>query len=238
MRCLPWRQPCGGRLTNASLNNRSNEYSVTGNAAEAAVEKVVARIGHDFQNFGLGAVYGNLGSYQTSIPNEDSYWNGFAFSDGNGHANQTYVAMLTNNYTGPLPSQYPGLYTSRAPIYRVVSNARLANGGVVTGTAQEDVLLALVPLTQYAIFYNSLLEFSTCATMIVNGRVHANGSIYTGTSASLTFNGTVTASGTISSPAWNGQGPSWDEQGHLQRGPALSHQRAQRRLVHRHDKRP
>ena len=121
--------------------------------------------------------------------------------------------MLTNNYTGPLPSQYPGLSTSRAPIYRIVSNARLANGGVVTGTAQEDVLLALVPITQYAIFYNGLLEFSTCATMIVNGRVHANGSIYTGTSASLTFNGTVTATGTISSPNWNGQGPSWADKG-------------------------
>jgi hypothetical protein len=210
----------GRTMTNAKMNNRSNEYSVTGNAAEAAVEKVVTRMGYDFQNFGLGAVSGNLSLYQTGIPNEDPYWNTFAFSDGNGHANQTYVAMLTNNYSGPLPSQYPGLTTSRAPIYRVVSNARLASGGVVTGTAQEDVLLALVPITQYAIFYNGILEFSTCATMIVNGRVHANSSIYTGTSASLTFNGTVTATGTISSPTWNGQGPSWADKGTYNGNPA------------------
>ena len=203
----------GRTMTNAKMNNRSNEYSVAQNAAEAATEKVVTRIGYDFQNYGLGAVNGNLSLYQNCIPNEDPYWNTFAFSDGNGHANQTYVALLTNNYSGPLPSQYPGLTTSRAPIYRVVSNARLANGGVVTGTMQEDVLLALIPITQYAIFYNGLLEFSTCATMIVNGRVHANGSIYTGTSASLTFNGTVTDTGTISSPAWNGQGPSWADKG-------------------------
>jgi hypothetical protein len=203
----------GRTLTNAKMNNRSNEYNVTGNAAEAAVEKVVARLGYDFQSFGLGAVFGNLALYQASIPNEDPFWNTFAFSDGNGHTNQTYVGMLTNNYTGPLPSQYPGLFTARAPIYRIVSNARLATGGVVTGTCQEDVLLALVPLTQYAIFYNGLLEFSTCATMTVNGRVHANGSIYTGTSASLTFNGTVTTTGTISSPKWNGQGPGWADKG-------------------------
>ncbi len=203
----------GRTLTNSKMNNRSNQYSVAGNAAEAAVEKVVARIGYDFQNYGPGAVVANLSLYQTSIPNEDPYWNTFAFSDGNGHANQTYVALLTNNYSGPLPSQYPGLTTSRAPIYRVVSNTRLANGAVVSGTAQEDVLLALVPITQYAIFYNGLLEFSTCAAMIVNGRVHANGSIYTGTSASLTFNGTVTDTGTISSPSWNGQGPSWADKG-------------------------
>lgn len=127
--------------------------------------------------------------------------------------NRTHISLVTNNYVGPLPSQYPGLFTARAPIYRIVSNARLASGAVVTGTAQQDVLLALVPLTQYAIFYNGLLEFSTCAAMTVNGRVHANGSIYTGTSASLTFNGTVTATGTISSPAWNGQGPSWHDKG-------------------------
>jgi hypothetical protein len=195
-------------MTNAKMNSRSNEYSVTCNAAEAAVEKVVARMGYDFQSYGPGGVNGNLGLYQTnSLPNEDPYWNTFAFSDGNRHSNQTYVALMTNSYSGPLPSQYPGLSTLGAPIYRIVSNARLASGGVVTGTAQEDVLLALVPLTQYAIFYNGLLEFSTCAAMTVNGRVHANGSIYTGSSASLTFNGTVTASGTISSPAWNGQGP-------------------------------
>jgi hypothetical protein len=200
-------------LSTAKMNSRSNQYSVTGNAAEAAVEKIVARMGYDFQNNGLGAIEGNVSLYQASIPNEDPYWSTFAFSDGNGHANATYVAKLTNAFSGPLPSQYPGLFTSQAPIYRVLSNARQANGGVVTGTAQVDVLLALVPLTQYAIFYNGLLEFSTCATMVVNGRVHANGSVYTGTSASLTFNGTVTSTGTISSPAWNGQGPSWADKG-------------------------
>lgn len=203
----------GRTLSHTKMNLRSNEYSVTGNAAEAAVEKVVARMGHDFQNYGLGAVYNNISLYQNSIPSEDPFWSQFTFTDGNGNANRTYVSILTNQYSGPLPSQYPGLFATRAPIYRIVSNARLTAGGMVTGTAQQDVLLALVPITQYAIFANGLLEFSTCATMVVNGRVHGNGSIYTGTSASLTFNGTVTATGTISSPKWNGQGPSWANKG-------------------------
>ena len=209
-------------MTTANLNARSNQYSVGCNAAEAAVEKVVARMGYDFQNYGPGAVAANLGIYRTNLPNEDPYWNSFVFNDANGHTNQTYVGLLTNNYNGPLPSQYPGLSTSLAPIYRIVSNAQVAGKGVVTGTAQEDVLLALVPLTQYAIFYNSLLEFSTCQTMVVNGRTHANGSIYTGTSASLTFNGTVTCTGTISSPAWNGQGPNWANTGTYNGSPPSS----------------
>ena len=70
-----------------------------------------------------------------------------------------------------------------------------------------------VPLSHYAMFSNGLLEFSTCPTMTVNGPVHANGDIYTGSSASLTFNGTVTTTGTISSPAWNDQGPNWNDTG-------------------------
>jgi Tfp pilus assembly protein PilX len=203
----------GRTMTNAKMTNRTIEYTVACNAAEAATEKAVTMIGNDFQNFGLGAVYANASLYRAGIPNEDTYWTNFVFMDGNGHTNQTYVTMITNNYTGSLPSQYPGLFTTLAPIYRIISNAQLAKGGGVVGTAQEDVLLALVPITQYAIFYNGLLEFSTCATMTVNGRVHANGSIYTGTGASLTFNGVVTTTGTLSSPAWNGQGPSWNDKG-------------------------
>lgn len=210
--------------TNSKLNARSNEYNVALNAAQAAVEKVVTRLGYDFQHYGVGSVQANVASglYRSYVPNEDSYWNQFTFSDASGHTAQTYVGLITNAYSGPLPSQYPGLFTTRSPIYRITSNARLSNGGAVVGTAQEDVLLALVPITQYAIFYNGLLEFSTCATMTVNGRVHANGNIYTGTSASLTFNGTVTTTGTITSPAWNGQGPGWADKGTYHGNPASS----------------
>ena len=68
-----------------------------------------------------------------------------------------------------------------SPIYRIVSNAKpLKSNSGATGTAQEDVMLALVPLTDYAIFYNGLLEFSTCATMTVNGAVHSNTNIFVG----------------------------------------------------------
>jgi hypothetical protein len=67
-----------------------------------------------------------------------------------------------------------------------------------------EVGLDLIPVFQFAIFYNSLLEFTWCAPMTVNGRTHANGSIYTGSISQLTFNSLVTDTGTISSPAWDG----------------------------------
>jgi hypothetical protein len=200
--------------TVANLNNRSNQLLLCQNAAEAAVEKVFARMQYDFQSGGGPAtVSGNVGTpgsgtgYQASYPNEDPFWSNFQFSDGNGHNNATYVAQIST-YTGTLPAAYPGRNTASAPVYRIMSNAQWLNGSSsVVGTCQEDVMLALVPLTTYAIFYNGLLEFSTCATMTVNGPVHCNTNIYVGTSASLLFNTMVTASGTISAPANNGS--SW-----------------------------
>ena len=196
--------------TVANLNNRNNTYVVNVNAAEAAVEKIYARMAYDFVGFGLGSVAANLSLYRTNVPTaaENEYWNQFQFSDGQGNANRTYVNLLTN-YSGPLPSQYANKSALNAPVYRIVSNARNLSGAVtMTAAAQVDVLLALIPLTDHAIFYNTnLLEFSTAATMIVNGRVHANSSIYTGSGSTITFNDTVTTTGTLTSPANNGQGP-------------------------------
>ena len=199
--------------TVASLNNRSNARMVNVNAAEAAVEKAYARLAYDFASSGsgLGAVVANLNTYQTNLPNAaecgSEYWKGFQFSDGRGNLNRTYVGFLTN-YTGPLPSQYAGKATMDSRVYRIVSNARNLNGRVsMTNAAQVDVLLALVPLSTYAIFYNGLLEFSTAATMTVNGRVHANANIYTGSSSTVTFNDTITTTGTLTSPKNNGSGP-------------------------------
>jgi hypothetical protein len=65
------------------------------------------------------------------------------------------------------------------------------------------------PIFQYAIFYNGLLEFSTCGNMVINGPVHCNTNIYVGAggNSTLTFNSTVTAAGSISAPTNNGS--SW-----------------------------
>jgi hypothetical protein len=82
----------------------------------------------------------------------------------------------------------------------------------------------IIPIFEFAVFYNGLLEFSTCPTWTVGGRVHANSDIYTGSSAPLTFNSTVTTTGTISSPGQNGQGPgytgSWANTGTYNGSPA------------------
>jgi len=78
-----------------------------------------------------------------------------------------------------------------------------------------------IPVCQFAVFYDGLLEFSTAAPMTIHGPVHANGDIYTGTSTSLIFNRPVTTTGTISSPAWNGQGPTWADTGTFNSHPSF-----------------
>jgi hypothetical protein len=191
----------------ARMNSRAVDMMNSQNAAEAAMEMVFSRMQYDFQSAGgLGMVTTNLGNYRNLYPTstQDAYWSKFQFSDAQGNLNKTYVQKI-GTYTGPLPIAYSNRTTSMAPIYRIVSNAKPLTGtSGATGTAQEDVMLALVPLTAYAIFYNGLLEFSTCATMTVNGAVHSNTNIYVGTGAHLTFSTTVTATGLVEAPDNNG----------------------------------
>ena len=145
---------------------------------------------------------------------ETAYWEQYQFSDGQGHLNSNYVACTMSAYQlatnwGPLPSQYAGLY-GWTNNYRIVSNVKQISNTTynITNACQLDVGLDLIPVFQFAIFYNSLLEFTWCAPMTVNGRTHANGNIYTGSTCQLTFNGLVTTTGTISSPAWDGHATS------------------------------
>jgi hypothetical protein len=199
------------------LNQHNVDLSVCSVAAEAAVEKAYARMAFDFQSYGVGVVSNNwaAGVYGNNIPNsyEGSFWSNFIFSDAQGNTGKTYVRQI-GTYGGNLPSAYEGLYAAAgSPIYRIISNVQRTNSSTgVIGTAQEDVLLALVPLNTWAIFYNGQLEFSQCATMIVNGRTHANGPIYVGTSASLTFSNGVSSTMTLTAPGMDGQanyGTNW-----------------------------
>jgi hypothetical protein len=199
--------------TVANLNMRSNQLIVCQNMAEAATEKVYAKMAFDFQANGPGYVSNQLsaGVYHTTVPNtnDSSYFANFNFSDTT-NIGYTYVAFLTN-YTGPLPTQYSNTFATTSPIYRIVSNVTMPNtfANAIVGTAQEDVLLALVPITTYAIFYNGELEFSDCAPMTIAGRTHSNADICTGTPSSLTFTGIVTCCSVIQSPQRGGVTPIW-----------------------------
>jgi hypothetical protein len=205
----------------ATMNARNNQYIAGMYAAEASTEKVFAMMKSDFLSGNLVAITNHLSLYKTSIPSASdsanpvcAYWNQYQFSDGAGNVNCNWVSntmsafQLSTNW-GALRSQYAGLY-GWTNNYRVVSNVKqtLNTTYNIISACQLDVEMDLIPVFQFAIFYNNLLEFTWCAPMTVNGRTHANGNIYTGSISQLTFNGLVTKTGTISSPAWDGHATS------------------------------
>ena len=195
-------------VTTVRLNDRNNQYTAGLYAAEAATEKVIARMKSDFPSGGNWLLTNNLTSYKATVPTtaENAYWGNFQFSDAQGNANQTYVQCISATGWGPLSSQYAGL-NGWTNIYRVLSNAKStgSTGATIVNAVQQDIQFDSIPVFQFAIFYNSLLEFTWCAPFIVNGRTHANGSIYVGSCQNLTFNSAVTCSGWLGKTNWDGK---------------------------------
>ena len=68
-----------------------------------------------------------------------------------------------------------------------------------------------IPACCFTIFYNGQLEFSGASTLVINGRVHANGAIYVGTVSnnSLVFNGPVTTTTNLAAPIMDGENAPW-----------------------------
>jgi hypothetical protein len=191
-------------INSANLNERNNCMTVNLAAAEAATEKVVARMMADCQKGGEAAVSANLSQYQALIPDEDSYWSGFEFSDGEGIAGQTWVGVVSNRSYVQLESQYSGLQ-GWATTYRVLSNARQTRGRftTLTNAALQDIQIASIPLFQFAFFYNGSMTFTNTSGQVINGRTHANGDITFGNNSLISFGAPVTASGTIQRRGWS-----------------------------------
>ena len=203
--------------TTALLNERNNQTTIGVAAAEAATELVYSHLSMDYIQGGIAQVSAGMSQYRTRYPGSaagddptgNNYWAGFSFSDARGYPNHTYVdySSATNGWSWwtNLYSQFNSL-GGNVTTYRIISNVRQINGRFnITNAVQQDVQLVQIPLFQFAIFYNSLLEFSTAATMTVIGPVHGNGDIYVGSSSPLTFKSTVSSSGaTFVKTPWAG----------------------------------
>lgn len=184
----------------AALTDSAVRHSVAVAAAEAATEKVVAELAVDFAQQGAGVVNSKVPDYKLRVPkaSENAHWAKFKFSNGQRRNDELSVEMTTAWSNGvPLISQYQGL-KGYAATYRIKANARdLGTTRELIGAVQQDVQLALIPIFQFAIFYNLDLEINPGAAMSIGGRTHGNGNIYLQPAASLTFNGDVTSAGEI-----------------------------------------
>ncbi len=118
----------------------------------------------------------------------------------NGRRVSTYVAEDPNNpQTIRIP---PGeLYQNlNAQEYRYsVFSVAHARDGRPEAILEMRFKSRLVPMFQFAVFYDQDLEFNRTATMDLNGPIHTNGDLYldAGGGASLTIRGQTTAAGRI-----------------------------------------
>ncbi len=185
---LSWTQ------SNAVVTARNNQYSMSQNAAESAVEIVIGRMDRDFISLSIS----NASAY-SSLPAsiDQSTWPvQYTFSDTNGNTGAASVYFTPpSSTTVQLNSQYSGLYGVAQGIDVYATATPVGQPYNVPATVHESLQLANIPLFQFAIFYNVNLEIDPGAAMTIAGPVFCNQSIWEGSSV-CTFSSSVTAVGT------------------------------------------
>jgi len=181
--------------TNAKITTRNNLFNQSEAAAESATENVLATMMRDFNNQNLNSA----STYAGLVPTETGWPVQFLFSDTNGTPNQTSVAMDATSWT-PLPYPYTGLY-GLGQNCLVASTATPLNQSMsVPASVSQSIWFGVIPVFQYAIFYNPDLEMNPGAAMTINGKVHSNANIWatgSGAATPLTFSDTVEAVGKV-----------------------------------------
>ena len=193
---------------NAKLNQRNNEYYNALAASEAATEKVLTYITSDFRDYGDGYVQLRLDTYRKLKPTttEAAEWGDFDFMNLSGQKDRTEVRYTQLAGFQPMGGQYGQLKAFKDRV-RILSNAQSQTSidGVV-GSVYQDVEFSRIPIFQYAVFYNVIMEYTPQPPMVITGPVHCNTNIYMNPSGALTFNSDVTSSGSIINGA-NPAGP-------------------------------
>ena len=183
----------------ASLNQRNNEYHQAVTAAEAATEKVIARIGQDYRDKGNSYVLGHLDSYRTYIPTPQEFpaFQDYVFRDLARHDDRVEVSYLIGKGFSLSSGRFAGLRGVKNNL-RVTANATLRNrNDRPVGSVYQDIELLRIPLFQFAVFYNMDLEIDNQPPMVITGPVHCNTNMYVDPFGALTFNSDVTCAGTI-----------------------------------------
>ena len=181
--------------TSTRLTYRSIQYTRSEAAAEAATEKVVSQISHDFLYYGEPTVVNNLNTYRSTVPSsaDSPYWSTWQFEDGSQNAGQTYVQHVTSvSYTNIDPP-YNNLQ-AYVSTYNVVSDAKdtASSQDLKVGVLQQLQLLT-IPIFQYALFSSGNMEISCGRPFAVTGPVHSNGHLYIEPDSSMTFESDVGA---------------------------------------------
>ena len=181
-------------VSSSKVTQRNELFTSAEAAAEAANETVVATLDRDWtygQILQSASVYANLGlPVQTAWPMQ------FQYSDGSGNNNKIGVVIGGQVFTNALGAQFAGLSGYIQPC--TITATATASGQLysVSASVQQVVNATIIPLFQFAIFYNMNLEIDPGAPMVVRGPVFSNQGLWAGT-PNVTFSSSVAAAGWI-----------------------------------------
>lgn len=183
--------------TNANVTMRNNQYNMSENAAEAAVERVVGQMDRDFESGGIS----NNSSIYSSLPltiSQSSWPIQYIFSSTNGTSNTIDVVFQSASESiQPLNSEYAGLNGQSQGVDVYATATPVGQRYAVPSLVHESVQFADIPLYQFAIFYNVNLEIACAQALNIYGPVFCNQNIWEGSDLT-TYYSTVTAHGTNS----------------------------------------
>ena len=189
----------GSGLANYSITYINGLLTVNPAAAQTGQQSMQLTVSN-----GLCTVVWPLSAYEDILQTRTDLsaagkWTNLAAAD-------QIVAAFTSPETGGNAVYFPFLIGNQSAFFLPATNGQ---------QFFRLVSPPFIPASSFAIYYNVTLEFSDCATMVVNGRVHANGPIDVGTfsqtSAELTFNGLVTTTAVLAAPNLDGTTPAdWE----------------------------
>jgi hypothetical protein len=187
----------------STVTARNNEFYATTYAAEAATEKILSSIISDYENYGSPLVLSKLSTYSAYFPvsgddpSGNNYWGNYSFSGGPGQSNSVVVSLINPTNIITLGVPYTGLIMNAAE-YEIVATAVNKTSGLnIPACVGQQINLGVIPIFQFAIFYQNTMEVEPGPNMTINGFVHGNNNIYMDPNAALTFNNDVSSSGNI-----------------------------------------
>ena len=173
----------------AAVMTSTTDVNIAGNdlrtintfyAAEAGLEKVIAEIRNHYASGGVGP--------PSPLPSDSFVLGNIAITYNtvdNGPATQETLTV----------GAYRGLY---ALVKSFTITAEATEKGSQTKTKIEaEIKDALVPIFQFAVFYEQDLEILPGPTMTLGGRVHSNRDLYLGARSGLKVDSWTTAAGDI-----------------------------------------
>ncbi len=172
----------------ASISSSTSEMKISGNEIKQTGSFYAAESGLETAAASIISSYQTVGDPPNPLPSG-------SIVDGNFR----YDYATQDNGPAVQTSLNEGAYTG---LYGLVKTFNINSTGIDSDRESSVTLRlvmqdALIPLFQFAVFYQNDLEIAPGPNMILGGRVHSNSNVYLESNANLNIDSYLTAAGNI-----------------------------------------